>query len=378
MADYWVSPTATSGAGSFADPWTLAQLGGATIGNDDRVFIIEGSYTLAGTSGLTLCASGESQCQFIVVKANGDFDPDARAVIDATAVTSGVAITFEGDKSQVFGLVVNGCNGSNGILVDADDCCLVCCAVTDSTGVGINVVGNGNKLILCRSEDNNNDGFIISTATSGLFVHCISNDNVSDGFTVAASSDRVHFVRCIAYGNNNTGFTLDGNCSAIHCTAYNNGSHGFWCVDDHNLLVNVASWDNGGFGLNFDEETSQARDMVIRPFIGTGADANTSGPFDADDGGTDTGVWDYTGIIAAALGGDGASQTGVVFGPVGGLATVASGTDLTPVTGSPMIDAGVALPYTARGDNTIDLGAIESAGNAAAGGALNPNILGVM
>jgi hypothetical protein len=348
----------------------------ATIANSDRVFMIEGAYALAGTSGVAF--TDNDNCQFIAVKANGDFDPTARVTIDASAVTSGAGVTIGHDNTQVFGIVVNDCGGTSGIQVSGADCSLVCCEANGNDTNGFNVGGAGCRLVYCKAEDNGADGFSVASAASVLHVHCLSFDNTSDGFSFSSSGNRASYVRCVAYGNNSVGFVLHEDATAVHCTAYNNGSHGFSLSSDFNLVVKTSAWSNGGFGINYDEATSPQRDLVITPWLGTGADANTSGPFDADDGGTDTGVWDYTGIVPANLGGDAAPQYGITFGPVGGLANVVSGTDLTPLVGSGMIDAGVEIPYTARGDNTADAGAIESAGNAAAGGSLSPNILGVM
>lgn len=377
MADYFVSPTATSGSGSFGDPWTLAQMVAAAISASDRVFLIAGAYTLAGTSGITL--TDNANCQFVAIAANGDFDPDARATIDAVAVTSGPAITISHNKTHLFGIVVNNCGGSSGIQVTATDCSFVACEANNSDTNGFNVSGAGTKFAYCKAEDNTGDGFSIAANADCAFIHCAAIDNGSDGFACSPGATRAVYSHCVGRGNTaGKGFQIDGECLMVNCTAFDNGDDGIECISDHNTLVKVASWSNGGFGIDYDGATSPQRDLVITPFIGTGADANTSGPFDADDGGTDTGVWDYTGIVPSNLGGDGATQAGVTFGPVGGLATVASGTDLTPLVGSPLIDAGIDLPYLARGDRTSDIGAIESAGNAAAGGALNPTIMGVM
>ena len=375
-ADYFCHPSGSSGDGSFANPWSLAEMVAATLSTGNRVAMIAdaGDYVL-GTSGVTIDEAAANGVQFFPVKSNGDFDPSLRFTIDATAVTSGAAVTISGSRTGVHGMIVNDCGGSIGVNVTGASCSFSCCEANRSTTIGFAINANAAHFSHCKAEDNGADGWSLSANDYCVFAHCAAIDNVGDGFACSSGSADCAYVRCVARGNNAVGIQVGLRAMVAQCTAYNNGSHGGQHLGEQNLNINFAAWDNGGFGIDY--EDGGQPDLVVTPFIGLSGDANASGAYDAA-GLRDSGVWDYTGIVVAALRGTGSSQQGATLGPVGGTANVASGTDLTPQVGSDMNDAGSAIPYTARGDNTIDSGAIESAGNAAAGGSLSPNILGVM
>lgn len=336
-ADKYVSSLATGGgAGTLGDPYALWELRTASIINDDVIGVLDdGVYTpnMANVVGNVWClvGAGNQNLTIMPLDEDGNYDPDARIRIDATGLTGVVAVLqLRGQFNQLIGAEIDG--GGAGIVVSDGGNTVAHCKVTNAAGNGVSLNARDLKVINTLCEDCGSNGFSLGGFDAISLIDCAAIGNGAVGFSGTFGTRYAALTRCIAQDNTGRGFSVGTSCLISRCTARDNGGDGFHESANNNLYLDINAAGNGGYGVNL--LSTGARSVVLRPFFGSGGDANTLGQ---------------------------SSVAGEVFGAASGDPAYAAADDSTPGASSDALGVGWPSVYKVNGSTGVDAGAIQAA-----------------
>ena len=202
--------------------------------------------------------------------------PAGTPVISAGATTSVTMLTMP-NTSSCYNLTFDCNNGTSNAGVTNGNAYKI--NVKNAKGVGFN-----NCLCqFCTATGCSGAAAYSLTSAPGSAFYCEAYSNTTVGFLLSGNQT---FAYCLSYGNTGTssyGFNCGGQCNVINCTAYSNGSHGFFDnVGAHSgLWINCIAEANGtgasgGNGYNVNANN------VGRKLINCAAYNNVSGNFNAN------------------------------------------------------------------------------------------------
>lgn len=302
MATKYASSLASGGgAGTFADPYTLAELIAYTpSAGDDLRLIADGTYTRSATWAPTV--SGTAAANIYVRGCNS-----SDGSVDGTKAT----IQASAGSFTIFNLSSVSHWQPRYLIFDGN---------SQTTSVGFNLGGSYNRAYYIDAKNTTSKAIVANGGNSQALLFCTITGCSTRGFELSSSTST---FGCRAYANSCSGFYLaSGNGTAMNCYSYNNtgSAHGFENSSVGYNYYNCVAYGNAGDGFNLDGNAGFGSYLT-----GCVAYGNTGEGFGTD------GVKD--GVILTACAG-GSNTAGNYSGT-----NITNVADFTSLTGNPFIDA---------------------------------------
>lgn len=144
-------------------------------------------------------------------------------------------------------------NNNNAITIQGVTNCLIQnCSLflTNFNGLSISsgTIPTQNLIIRnCVSNNNQNNGFLLSSCSNAELYNLTANNNRGSGFN-QVNGNNINFTRCTANTNQAHGFTIAGNSNnttLTACTAKSNNNIGFQLAGNQHTITECESVSNG-------------------------------------------------------------------------------------------------------------------------------------
>lgn len=275
-------------------PWLTLQKGATTaVAGDTTVWCADADWTPSTVTWNVAQAASPSLPKRVT-------GATARGLIDSTVVNirgDNIGVIFtEGGSSGAWAHtsfhfldVVNVNTGTSAdgwrALAGQNPVQWIDCKFHDCGGAGIHMDNLNNFFYFLRCEfyGNGDAGLDSNTAHEGHVTadNCSWHDNGGNGI----QAGRYWLRNCLIYNNGNNGIRIhftnsSGSYSVLNCTIYGNGGDGIqmensitghvWVAIRNNIIMN-----NGGFGINYDDDPQAPLFMGPNVILGNTAGATS-------------------------------------------------------------------------------------------------------